>query len=75
MKGLARVYLWWPEISIEIEAMVRQFQACQLQPSNPAPALLQPWSWPTRHLAKLHSDYAGPIEGKMILILIDARFK
>ena len=36
MKGLARMYVWWPGISAEIEAIVRQCHACQLQQSDPA---------------------------------------
>ena len=36
---------------------------------------LQPWTWPTRPWARLHLDYASPVEGKMILIIIDAHSK
>lgn len=35
----------------------------------------QAWSWPTRPWARLHIDYAGPFQGKMILVLIDAHSK
>ncbi len=73
MKSLARMYVWWPGISKEIETLVRQCNAYQLQQSIPAPAPLQPWKWPTRPWARLHLDYAGPIEGKMILVLVDAQ--
>ncbi len=41
MKGLARMYVWWPD------TLVRKYNACQLQQSIPAPAPLQPWKWPT----------------------------
>ncbi len=43
--------------------------------STPSVASLHPWSWPTRPWACLHLDYAGPVQGKMILILIDAHSK
>ena len=43
--------------------------------SLPARAPLNPWKWPTRPWARLHLDYAGPFEGHMILILIDAHSK
>ena len=49
--------------------MVRQCQACLLQQSDPPPAPLQQWSWPTRPWARLCLDYAGFIE------CIDAHFK
>ena len=47
----------------------------QLHQSTPQVAPLHPWSWPTRPWARLHLDYAGPVEGKMVLILIDAHSK
>ena len=75
MKNLARMYVWWPGISTDIETTVRQCQQCQLQQSTPPVAPLQPWTWPTRPWARLHLDYAGPFEGKMILVLIDAHSK
>ena len=75
MKSLARMYVWWPNISADIELTVRQCPQCQVHQSTPPVAPLNPWSWPTRPWARLHLDYAGPVEGKMILILIDAHSK
>ena len=43
--------------------------------STPPVAPLHPWSWPTRPWGRLHLDYAGPFEGKMILIIVDAHSK
>ena len=48
MKSLARMYVWWPGISADIETLVRKCHACQQLQSDPAVAPLQPWSWPTR---------------------------
>ena len=75
MKGLSRMYVWWPGITKDIESTVRNCTECQMHKSTPSVALLQPWSWPTRPWARLHLDYAGPFQGKMILILIDAHSK
>ena len=75
MKGLSRMYVWWPGITKDIESTVRNCTACQMHQSTPPVAPLHPWSWPTRPWARLHLDYAGPFEGKMILILIDAHSK
>ena len=33
---------------------------------------LHPWQWPTRPWTRLHIDFAGPIEGKMLLIVVDS---
>lgn len=75
MKGLSRMYVWWPGISKDIERTVRKCTECQLHQSVAPVAPLHPWSWPTRPWARLHLDYAGPIQGKMVLILVDAHTK
>ena len=75
MKSLSRMYVWWPGISADIEETVRGCTECQVNQATPPAAPLQPWSWPTRPWARLHLDYAGPVQGKMYLILIDAHSK
>ena len=39
---------------------------------SPDKAPLNPWEWPIRPWSRIHIDHLGPIEGKMILIVIDA---
>ena len=34
-----------------------------------------PWEWPDRPWARLHIDYAGPIKGKMVLVVVDSHSK
>ena len=63
MKGLARMYVWWPGISKDIEETVRGCTECQTNQSTPQADPLHPWSWPTRPWARLHLDYAGPLNG------------
>ena len=75
MKSLARMYVWWPGLDKDIEESVRLCNECQLNQSNPPVAPLNPWSWPSRPWARVHLDYAGPIEGHYLLILIDAHSK
>ena len=70
MKALARMYVWWLGLNDDIEKTVRQCTECQLNQSTPAVAPLQPWQWPTRPWKRLHLDYAGPVKGKMYLIII-----
>ena len=75
MKSLARMYVWWPQISQAIEEAVRSCPEFQLNQAIPPTAPLHPWSWPSRPWAQLHLDYAGPVKGKMYLVLIDAHSK
>ena len=69
------MYIWWPGISKDIEETVKDCTKCQRNQSTPPFAPLHPWSWPTRPWARLYLDYAGPIQGKMYLVLIDAHSK
>ena len=75
MKSLARSYVWWPGIDHDVEEKVRACNVCQqTRPQNP-PVTIHPWEWPKRPWSRLHLDYAGPISGKMFLVLIDAYSK
>ncbi len=75
MKSLARMYVWWPVITADIEKSVRLCQECLQVQSLPPLAPLHPWKWPTRPWARLHLDFAGPFQGKNILVAIDAHSK
>ena len=75
MKALARMYVWWPLIDKDIEQSVQQCHLCQQQQAAPPVAPLQPWKWPSRPWVRLHMDFAGPFEGKMILVVIDSHSK
>ena len=75
MKELARSYVWWPKMSADLEAKVQQCVTCQESRPNPASALLHPWEWPSIPWSRLHLDYAGPFQGHMFLVLIDAHSK
>ncbi len=41
----------------------------------PAVAPLHPWLWPAKPWQRIHIDYAGPVEGKMMLVVVDAHSK
>ena len=71
MKALARSYVWWPGVDQEIEEKVKAYSSCQRIRHNPASAPLHPWEFPQQPWERLHTDYAGPYEGTMILIVID----
>ena len=75
MKSLSRMYVWWPGISADTEKSVRLCKQCQEVQSSPPPAPLHPLKWPTRPWARLHLDFAGPFQGKNILVAIDAHSK
>ena len=74
-EGPARMFVWWPGIDGDIERTVWLCRECQTSLSSPPLAPLQPWKWPTRPWSRLHIDYAGPMYGKMCLIIVDAHSK
>ena len=75
MKNLARSFVWWPGIDKDIEETVKTCAPCQKARNLPPTAPLQPWEWQTRPWVRLHLDYAGPLLGRLFLILVDAYSK
>ena len=59
----------------DIELCVKECTACQSSRKMPPPAPLHPWARPEKPWSRVHIDYAGPFEGKMFLLLIDAYSK
>lgn len=68
MKACARSYLWWPGLYTEIETTVKSCEQCQNDPRKaPVPTwtqLMTPWH-------TLHVDFAGPVEGHTVLVVVD----
>ena len=75
MKALARSFVWWPNLDEDIELTGKECDVCQRNGKTPAEAPLHPWEWPKNPWDRVHIDYAGPIHGSMILVLIDAHSK
>ena len=47
MKALARSYVWWPNISGQLEELAKGCDGCQLNQRMPTKAPLHPWEWAT----------------------------
>ena len=75
MKSLARKYVWWPHLESDIKQCVKHCYPCQSHRNGPAKEPLHHWEWPTEPWQKIHLDYAGPMKGCMILIVMDAHTK
>ena len=75
MKSIARSLVWWPGIDKAIESEVKKCDQCQLHQKTPSLAPLHPWEWPNRPWSRVHIDHAGPFQGKLFLILVDAHSK
>ena len=75
MKLLSRSFVWWPNIDRDIEQEVKRCTMCQQRANSPPVAPLNPWPYSTVPWARIHIDYAGPFENKMILIIVDSSSK
>ena len=75
MKSFARSYVWWPGIDTDITTAVQKCEVCQVNRPSPTKAPLHPWEWPSRPWSRIHIDHAGPFQGKLFLIIIDAHSK
>lgn len=74
-KGLARMYVWWPGISKDIENMVGSCIICCEGRPDPQPAIENPWPKSTKPWQRIHLDYAGPFKGHMYMVVVDSYSK
>lgn len=72
MKTCARSYLWWPGLDEDIQTTVGSCDPCQRTQRNPAKAHIPPWPQPSTPWHTLHVDFAGPVEGRTFLVVVDA---
>ncbi|XP_064470141.1 uncharacterized protein K02A2.6-like [Ornithodoros turicata] len=75
MKACARSYMLWPGIDRDIEQLVRGCSKCQVDrrslPRAPPPL----WTRPTEPWKTIHIDFAGPVDGRTYLLVVDAYTK
>lgn len=75
MRALARFYVWWPRIDEDIEVVCGRCRGCQEHRQRPSTVPVYAWSLPDQVWERLHIDYAGPFQGKVWLIVVDALSK
>ncbi|XP_015112270.1 uncharacterized protein K02A2.6-like [Diachasma alloeum] len=75
MKALARSYVWWPDIDSDIEQIPKSCLLCLESGSKPPRNPLTVWKWPEGPQFKVHADFAGPLNGKMFIVIVDAYSK
>ena len=74
-KSFARMYVWWPNIDVDIALMVKACSSCQQYRQQAPVTPLSPWALPSRPYERVHIDYCGPVNGHMLLIVVDAYTK
>lgn len=74
IKSFARSYVWWPGIDRDLENKVKECATCQQNAASP-PAKHVYWPIPEKAWDRIHIDHAGPVEGRMLLVIVDAKTK
>lgn len=72
MKSLARSYCYWPGMDKEIETLVRSCNSCSMNANEDAKVEVHPWDMPSGPWQRIHIDFAGPINGQMLFVIVDA---
>ena len=75
IKRVARSYVWWPNIDKDIEHFSARCEGCLQARSAPQTVELHNWPQCHRPMERVHIDFAGPIDGTMYLIVVDAYSK
>lgn len=75
MKLLARSYVYWKNIDTDIEHRVKSCRACRLEQNEPAKVPLHHWEEATAPWQRIHVDFAGPVAGHQLFVVVDAYTK
>lgn len=75
MKSLARGYCWWPRMDVDIENLVSNCRDCQSVRPEGKKVITHHWIAPSNVFERVHADFAGPLNGQYLFILVDAYSK
>ena len=67
IKALARSYVWWPQLNVDIEETCCKCNQCLLSSDNPVTAPPHPWLVPQQPWERIHVDHAT--YGKHLLLV------
>ena len=74
MKADATNWVWWPKIDQDISEITKNCSIC-FKNFHPNQAPVLSWSSLGKSWSRVHIDYAGPIDNKYILVVVDAYSK
>lgn len=70
-KSFARQFVWWPSLNVDIHQLLENCRSCSQFRSSP-PRTSSPWPETKHVFERIHLDFAGPIRGRYLLILVDS---
>ena len=75
MRSLARLHVWWPSLDHGVVQTVQDCHLCRENSCKTPQKVSNPWICPTRPWQRIHVDFAGPLNGQMFLLVVDAKSK
>lgn len=72
MKSQVRLLTWWPKMDKEIEDFVCHCDGCQVNRQSDPKAPVPFWVKPDQPWSRLHIDFAGPVQGEVFLVVVNA---
>ena len=74
IKALARSFVWWPGIDLDVEDKVRLCHVCTKAHHAPKAVPLLLWPWSTEPWQRIHVDYAE-VKGQQFCLVVDSHCK
>lgn len=71
IKGLTRSFIYWPGIHSDIERTAKSCVDCARHAHAPPKFSDHHWEYPKGPWEQVHIDYAEPVTGAMLLIIVD----
>lgn len=75
MKSVARTIVWWPGLDGEIDRLASNCHTCVQARSMPPAKTPVNWPLTQENWSRVHLDFAGPVNGAMILVAVDSHSK
>ena len=72
MKSVARSFMRWPGLDKDIENISKSCESCMEVSNDPSATTSHSWLPTSRPYQRVHVDYAGPIGGCMLFVVVDS---
>jgi len=72
---MVRSFTYWPGVDKDIKNIAKFCEGCAKNANFPRKYSQHHWEYPIATWVRKHIEYAGPFQGKMLLIFTDAYFK
>lgn len=72
VKSLSRICVLWADIDKALETLVKSCQGCRKNRPMPAEAPIHPCEWPQRAPQRIHVNFAGRLQGRMFMVVMEA---